>query len=95
MPASPERSSWLAAAASMATFDVPADLPTGLAVTPIGAEHDVRFSRVWQMLAADPALLAEYNAVKQDATAADYEQHKSEFFDGVLRRWADHPSATQ
>jgi GrpB-like predicted nucleotidyltransferase (UPF0157 family) len=77
---------------TLATFDMPADLPTGLAVTPIGAEHDVRFSRVWQMLAADPALVSEYNAVKRDAAAADYERRKSEFFDGVLDRWAEHQS---
>lgn len=78
--------------ATLATFEVPADLPTGLAVTPIGTEHDVRFSRVWRLLAADPALVAEYNAVKTDATAAEYEKRKSEFFDGVLDRWAEHPS---
>jgi GrpB-like predicted nucleotidyltransferase (UPF0157 family) len=76
---------------TLATFEVPADLPTGLAVTPIGAEHDVRFSRVWHMLAADPTLLTEYNAMKRDAAAANYEQRKSEFFDDVLDRWVEQP----
>src|SRR4051794_11829086 len=44
--------------ASLATFAVAADLPTGLAVTPMGSEHDVRFRRTWQLLAADPRLVA-------------------------------------
>lgn len=78
--------------ATLATFDVTAALPTGLAVTPLGSEHDLRFFRVWHLLAADPALVAEYNAAKQDATAADYEQRKSLFFDRVLERWAEHPA---
>lgn len=69
---------------TLATFGVPADLPAGLAATPVGSEHDVRFTRTWQLLAADPALLAEYNATKQ--TATDYEQAKSTFFDRLLAR---------
>ena len=67
---------------TLATFDVPAELPAGLAATPAGSEHDVRFTRTWQLLAADPALLAEYNATKQ--TATDYEPAKSAFFDRLL-----------
>ena len=77
---------------TLATFSVPAELPTGLAVTPLGSEHDLRFSRVWRLLAADPALVAEYNAVKRDAPAAEYEKRKSAFFDRVLDRWAGHPA---
>lgn len=79
--------------ATLATFDVRASLPTGLAVTPLGSEHDLRFSRVWRLLAADPALVAEYNTVKRDATDAEYESRKSLFFDRVLERWAEHPAA--
>ena len=67
---------------TLATFAVAAELPTGLAVTPAGSEHDVRFRRTWQLLAADPRLVAEYNAVKQEA--ADYEAAKSAFFDRLL-----------
>lgn len=78
--------------ATLATFEVPAALPTGLAVTPLGSEHDLRFSRVWRLIAADPALVAEYNAAKREATAADYEERKSLFFDRVLERWAEHPA---
>jgi GrpB-like predicted nucleotidyltransferase (UPF0157 family) len=78
--------------ATLATFDVPAVLPTGLAVTPLGSEHDLRFSRVWCLLAADPAFVTEYNRVKRDAAAADYEALKSAFFDRILERWAEHPA---
>ena len=68
--------------ATLATFAVEADLPTGLAVTPAGSEHDVRFRRTWQLLAADPDRLAEYNAVKLGG--GDYEAAKSAFFDRLL-----------
>ena len=67
---------------TLATFAVPAELPTGLAVTPAGSEHDVRFRRTWQLLAAHPDRLAEYNAVKLGA--GDYEAAKSAFFDRLL-----------
>ena len=66
---------------SLATFAVEASLPTGIAVTPIGSEHDVRFRRSWELLRADPGLLAEYNALKQ---GGDYEDRKSAFFDRIL-----------
>ncbi|WP_150307588.1 GrpB family protein [Planctomonas psychrotolerans] len=83
---------------TLATFEVAEALPTGIAVTPIGSEHDVRFTRTWAILAARPDLLAEYNAVKlagPDAsrargTGADtdldpgYEERKSAFFDRIL-----------
>ncbi len=69
--------------ATLATFTVPAALPAGLAVTPAGSVHDVRFTRCWQLLAAEPVLLAEYNAMKR-AAGDDYEQRKSEFFDRLL-----------
>ena len=66
---------------SLATFAVEASLPTGIAVTPIGSEHDVRFRRSWELLRAHPALLAEYNAMKQ---RGDDEDRKSAFFDRVI-----------
>ena len=64
---------------SLATFAVDAELPAGIAVTPIGSEHDVRFHRGWERIRSDPALLAEYNTLKTDG--GDYEQRKSDFFD--------------
>src|SRR3954449_1097431 len=60
--------------ATLATFELPDDEtaddgrtrpPVGVAVTPGGSEHDLRFTRSWRLLAADPALLAEYNAMKR------------------------------
>ncbi|NKY41624.1 GrpB family protein, partial [Cellulomonas septica] len=73
--------------ATLATFAVDAPLPAGLAVTPLGSEHDVRFTRTWALLRADPALLAEHNRVKAEADEAapdEYEARKSAFFDRVL-----------
>jgi hypothetical protein len=79
-------------APTLATFVVPAALEAGMAVTPAGSEHDLRFTRTWQLLAADPALLAEYNAVKLDDTAGEdtYEDRKSAFFDQLLELWPTH-----
>ena len=65
-------------------------LPTGIAVTSGGSEHDLRFSRTWQLLRADPALVEEYNAAKlagDGPTGEGYEDRKSAFFDRVLRMW--------
>lgn len=68
-------------AETLAVFEVPASRPTGLAVTPAGSEHDLRFSRAWERLRNDPALLEEYNDLKRAAFGdASYEQRKSEFF---------------
>ena len=79
---------------TLATFAVPAALPAGMAVTPAGSEHDLRFTRTWQLLAADPALLEAYNAVKLAAGEGDrgYEDGKSAFFDQLLRLWPTHPA---
>jgi GrpB-like predicted nucleotidyltransferase (UPF0157 family) len=68
---------------TLATFAVEAALPTGLAVTPAGSEHDLRFTRGWRRLAADPGLVAEYNAMKLRYWGQDeeYERRKSAFFD--------------
>ena len=51
-------------APTLAVFDVPGTLPTGLAVTPVGSEHDDRFTSTWQALRENPDLLARYNALK-------------------------------
>ncbi len=80
---------------TLATFAVPAPVPAGLAVTPVGSEHDLRFTRTWTLLAADPVLVAEYNAVKTASAApggADYERRKSAFFDRVVAAWDEHPA---
>ena len=68
---------------TLATFTVDAHLPTGLAVTPLGSEHDVRFTVTWRRLRAEPALLQEYNALKAGPVAG-YEERKSAFFDRVV-----------
>jgi len=79
---------------TLATFAVPAALPAGMAVTPAGSEHDLRFTRTWKLLAADPALLADYNAGKLAAGAGEdtYEDRKSAFFDRLLGLWPTHPA---
>ncbi|NAZ86918.1 hypothetical protein [Kineococcus indalonis] len=84
---------------TLATFAVPAAalprgsvLPTGLALTPEGSEHDLRFTRCWQLLRADADLLAEHNAVKLASTEDDYEQRKPDFFDHLLHLWPGHPA---
>lgn len=85
---------------TLATFDVPArapgDPPTGIAATPRGSEHDLRFTRSWQLLAADPDLLAEYNAAKlageSDIDGPGYEDLKSAVFDRLVDLWPRHPA---
>lgn len=69
-------------APTLAVFDIPGrGLSTGLAVTPIGSEHDHRFTHTWHLLANDPALRAQYNALKQNAGDPEtYEAEKSAFF---------------
>lgn len=68
-------------AATLAVFEVPSTRPTGLAVTPVGSEHDLRFSRAWHRLRTDPALLEEYNALKRNSFGdPSYEELKSAFF---------------
>jgi hypothetical protein len=86
-------------APTLATFAVPATVPAGLAVTPIGSEHDLRFTRTWALLAADADLLAEHNAVKRGGSASggddEYERRKSAFFDRVVGLWDEHPAGAR
>jgi hypothetical protein len=77
---------------TLATFTVTDIPPVGLAVTPAGSEHDLRFTRTWRLLAADPGLVREYNRVKLSSADSDYESAKSKFFDHVLELWAIHPA---
>jgi glyoxylase-like metal-dependent hydrolase (beta-lactamase superfamily II) len=77
-------------APTLAVFAVEAPVPAGLAATPIGSEHDRRFTRCWQLLAADPTLLEQYNAVKRSAAGTPgYAAQKSAFFEDLLVRWPD------
>ncbi|WP_328470974.1 nuclear transport factor 2 family protein [Actinoplanes sp. NBC_00393] len=73
--------------ATLATFSVEAALPTGVAVTPAGSEHDVRFTRTWERMAADPALVQTYNDIKLRhlGDPDEYERQKSAFFDSLLK----------
>ena len=73
---------------TLATFAVPAALPAGVAVTPAGSVHDVRFRRSWQLLAADPQLVEAYNTMKlrHRDRPEEYERHKSAFFDMLVAR---------
>ncbi|WP_156223693.1 hypothetical protein [Pseudactinotalea suaedae] len=66
---------------TLATFEVPDELPVGLAATPVGSEHDRFFLSSWAQLAAEPGLLEEYNALKRTYHGTDvYEEKKAEFF---------------
>ena len=79
---------------TLAVFAVPRPRPTGLAVTPLGSEHDERFRIAWRALHADPALLASYNALKsQSVGTTDYEDRKSRFFTSVVEAWPDRSAA--
>ncbi len=72
-----------------ATFEIPgAQPPTGIALTAIDGEHDRLFRRSWQVLAADPRLLAEYNEMKLRHAGTDpdaYREAKSAFFARLVR----------
>jgi hypothetical protein len=68
-------------APTLAVFDVPGSRPAGLAVTPVGSEHDRRFTAAWRCLGQDKVLLEEYNELKRTAFGdQSYEDRKSEFF---------------
>lgn len=80
-------------AATLAVFEVPARRPTGLAVTPIGSEHDRRFRATWQALRRDRVLLAQYNALKSATVGTEeYEHRKSAFFSTLAGEGERRPS---
>lgn len=69
---------------TLAVFEVPAVRPAGLAVTPLGSEHDRRFTSAWRRLRAEPDLLRAYNALKSRYFGTpQYEATKSAFFDEI------------
>ena len=72
---------------TLATFAVDAPISAGVAVTPIGSEHDLRFTRAWSLLSSRPELLQAYNAMKlahAGRPVADYEAAKSDFFSRLV-----------
>jgi hypothetical protein len=67
---------------SLATFAVSGEA-VGIAVTPVGSEHDRRFCDAWRRLRADEAALDAYNRMKRDHaddSDADYLAAKADFF---------------
>jgi GrpB protein len=71
-------------APTLVVFDIPGSRPAGLAVTPVGSEHDRRFTAAWRCLAEDRALLEEYNELKRTAFGdPSYEDRKSAFFSRI------------
>ncbi len=69
---------------TLATFAAPDDDLVGIAATPMGSEHDMRFRAAWQRLASDPAALAAYNELKRSHAAGDVGEYlaaKGAFFE--------------
>ena len=70
---------------SLATFAVSGEA-VGIAVTPVGSEHDRRFAEAWFRLRTDPTLLEAYNRMKRDhadGTDAEYLAAKADFFNSL------------
>ena len=69
---------------TLATFAAPDDDLVGIAATPVGSQHDVRFSAAWERLASDGAALAAYNHLKRSHAGGDLEVYlaaKGAFFE--------------
>ena len=70
--------------ASLATFAAADDPLVGLAVTPIGSEHDRRFTLAWDRLRTDADARDAYNEMKREHSGgdlSDYLREKARFFD--------------
>ena len=67
-----------------AAFRVPGPPQVDIVVTRRGTLGEKHHLLAWQLLAADPNLLAEYRALK--ASAVDYELRKRAFFERVVAR---------
>jgi GrpB-like predicted nucleotidyltransferase (UPF0157 family) len=63
-------------------FRDPGPPQVDLVVTQPGTKGDAHHRRAWELLAADPALLAEYRRLK--ASSEEYEQRKAAFFERVV-----------
>lgn len=69
---------------TLATFAAPDDDLVGIAATPVGSAHDVRFRAAWERLASDAASLAAYNDLKRSHAAGDRDKYlaaKGAFFE--------------
>jgi GrpB-like predicted nucleotidyltransferase (UPF0157 family) len=76
---------------TLASFTVPgaSDPPVGVQLVVAGSEADGFFGPFRDALIDDPALLAEYNALKLRLDGLDYDSYterKGEFVESVLRR---------
>ncbi|MBA2633915.1 MAG: hypothetical protein H0U86_13115 [Chloroflexi bacterium] len=73
---------------TLATFGVEGE-DVGIAVTPIGSEHERRFTGAWRRLASKPDLLEQYNHMKrmhQGGDEASSLAAKRSFFDRLYQR---------
>ena len=71
-----------------------ADPPVGVQLAVNGSPDDALFGPFRDAMLGDPALLAEYNALKRRLDGAEYERYtevKGEFVERVLGRRADPP----
>ncbi len=81
--------------ATLATFAVPGE-DVGIAVTPIGSEHDRRFTAAWNRLRSEPKRLEAYNAMKRQHASPGggaYLAAKSRFFDEIVATAGRPPAA--
>jgi GrpB-like predicted nucleotidyltransferase (UPF0157 family) len=79
---------WAPAYASFADPE-PTDLPVGVQLAVAGSADDLLFGAFLDALIDDPALLAEYNALKLRHDGDEYERYtgvKREFVERVLAR---------
>ena len=79
-----ERANLHAWADTLAVYNVPGDTATEMAVTPVGSEHDRRFSLAWERLRSEPQVLDEYNSLKSTAFGTpSYDTLKAAFFTSI------------
>jgi GrpB-like predicted nucleotidyltransferase (UPF0157 family) len=74
-----------------AAFRDPGPPQVDIVLTRAGTRGDAHHRRAWQLLAGDPALLAEYRELK--ATRDDYEMRKAAFFERVVALLDERPLA--
>lgn len=75
-------------APTLATFALRGGEDVGIAVTPIGSEHDRRFVAAWSTLREDRGALGRYNDMKAAHAGTDdaaYRRAKAAFFDELGR----------
>lgn len=83
---------WTRTLASFKTPDA-SDPPVGVQLVVAGSDADDFFGPFRDALINDPALLAEYNALKMGLDGLDYESYterKGAFVENVLRRASGH-----